>query len=140
MFTDDVFIQSVNKSKWHIFGTCVSDLLFYTCSYLKSENKIGNLSLQNIYEDIIDREKTNGMPSDICDSLKKNFEKKLPLFNENYFNGIPFKDSGYALYHWAPIAEDLKKLDKEVVLNSMAYKWNAVVSDFKKLSRDAKNF
>ena len=52
-FTDDVFIQSVNKSKWHIFGTCVSDLLFYTCSYLKSENKIGNLSLQNIYEDII---------------------------------------------------------------------------------------
>ena len=140
MFTDDVFIQSVNKSKWHIFGTCVSDLLFYTCSYLKSQNKIGNLSLQNIYEDIIDREKTNGMPSDICDSLKKNFEKKLPLFNENYFNGIPFKDSGYALYHWAPIAEDLKKLDKEVVLNSMAYKWNAVVSDFKKLSRDAKNF
>ena len=38
MFTDDVFIQSVNKSKWHIFGTCVSDLLFYTCSYLKREN------------------------------------------------------------------------------------------------------
>ena len=64
----------------------------------------------------------------------------IPLFNENYFNDIPFKDSGYALYHWAPIAEDLKKLDKEVVLNSMAYKWNAVVSDFKKLSRDAKNF
>ena len=75
MFTDDVFIQSVNKSKWHIFGTCVSDLLFYTCSYLKSENKIGNLSLQNIYEDIIDREKTNGMPSDICDSLKKILKK-----------------------------------------------------------------
>ena len=111
MFTDDVFIQSVNKSKWYIFGTCVSDLLFYTCSYLKSENKIGNLSLQNIYEDIIDREKQNGMPSDICDSLK-NFEKKLPLFNENYFNGIPFKDSGYALSLGSYKPEDLKKLDK----------------------------
>ena len=140
MFTDDVFVQSVNKSKWHIFGACAADLLLYTFSYLKSKNKIGDLSLQNIYEDIIEKEKENGMPIDTREKLKKNFEKKITYFNDNYFNENPFEDSGQALYYWAPIAEDLKKLDKEVVLNSMAYKWNAVVSDFKKLSQDSNNF
>jgi len=48
----------------------------------------------------------------------------------------PFKDSGLALYNWSPIADDLKKLDKEIVLNSIKLKWNLVQNDFKDLTKD----
>ena len=41
-----------------------------------------------------------------------------------------------ALYHWSPIAEELKVLDKEIVLNSMQLKWNLVENEFKDLTKN----
>ena len=41
-----------------------------------------------------------------------------------------FKDSGSALYKWSPIADELKVLDKEIVLNSIKLKWNLVENEF----------
>ena len=53
-----------------------------------------------------------------------NFKKRLNTFDViNYFEQDPFKNSGQALYQWSPIADELKILDKEVVLNSIKNKW-----------------
>ena len=52
----------------------------------------------------------------------------------NYCDSDPFVHSSNALYYWAPIADELKKLDKKIVLNSMLLKWNNVQIDFKKLT------
>ena len=41
-----------------------------------------------------------------------------------------------ALYNWAPIADELKILDKEIVLNSMRLKWNLKIDEFKKLTKN----
>ena len=48
----------------------------------------------------------------------------------------PFKNSGLALYNWSPIADELKVLDKEIVLNSIMLKWNLVENDFKDLTKN----
>ena len=45
--------------------------------------------------------------------------------------------SGLALYKWSPIADNLKTLDKEIVLNSIKFKWNLVKSDFEKLTNNS---
>ena len=45
------------------------------------------------------------------------FEKRFREVNwENYYQNDPFKISGLALYKWSPIADELKILDKEIVL------------------------
>ena len=44
--------------------------------------------------------------------------------------------SSQALYNWAPVADELKKLDKQIVLNSMILKWNNIQKDFKKLANN----
>ena len=43
---------------------------------------------------------------------------------------LPFNDSSLALYEWSPIAEELKELDKKIVLNSMILKWDNVKKIF----------
>ena len=63
--------------------------------------------------------------------LKENDCKEIYLEN-------PFKESCLALYNWAPIADELKTLDKEIVLNSMRLKWNLKIDEFKKLTRNLK--
>ena len=34
MFSDDIFLDSVNKAKWRIYAEAVSDLTLYATSYL----------------------------------------------------------------------------------------------------------
>ncbi len=50
---------------------------------------------------------------------------------ESYFKDLPFNPSALSLYKWAPIAEDLKELDRKIVLNSVILKWDVVKKEFK---------
>ena len=63
-----------------------------------------------------------------------NFRKQLNSFNiKEYCSDKPFSNSCNALFHWAPIADELKELDKEIVINSIKNKWMLVVADFEKI-------
>jgi hypothetical protein len=59
--------------------------------------------------------------------LKKGF--KSINWNE-YWNNIPFNQSALSLYEWAPIAEELKTLDRKIVLNSVILKWDIIKKEF----------
>ena len=52
---------------------------------------------------------------------------------KTYYNSWPFNESALALYEWAPIADELKTLDRKIVLNSMILKWDNIKEEFKKL-------
>ena len=63
---------------------------------------------------------------------KKNFNERLEKINwETHFNDLPFNPSALSLYKWAPIAEELKTLDRKIVLNSVILKWDIVKKEFK---------
>ena len=49
------------------------------------------------------------------------------------YKSWPFNESALALYDWAPIAEELKTLDRKIVLNSMILKWDNIKDEFAKL-------
>ena len=72
------------------------------------------------------------MPLDIIEEAKKNFNERLQNINwNNYCNDIPFNPSALSLYKWAPIADELKELDRKIVLNSVILKWDIVKKEFK---------
>ena len=65
---------------------------------------------------------------------KKTFNERLQNINwETYYKDLPFNPSALSLYKWAPIAEELKTLDRKIVLNSMILKWDNVEKEFKEL-------
>ena len=49
---------------------------------------------------------------------------------QKYYLNLPFNESALALYEWSPIAEELKSLDRKIVLNSMILKWDNVKKEF----------
>ena len=74
------------------------------------------------------------MPLDIIDEAKKTFDERLQNINfEIYYKDLPFNPSALSLYKWAPIAEELKSLDRKIVLNSMILKWDIIKDEFKNL-------
>ena len=64
------------------------------------------------------------------------FQKPKNINWHKYYQNNPFKESGLALYKWSPIADELKVLDKEIVLNSIKLKWNLVENEFKDLTKN----
>jgi len=134
MFTDDVFVDSVNKAKWNIFSEAVTDLTFYSVSFLNIKYNIDSLDPNKMYNTILENEIITGLPKDMCEKYKSKFKEKLNSFNiKEYSNNNPFANSCNALFHWAPIADELKELDKEIVINSIKNKWMLVVADLEKI-------
>ena len=131
-FDNDVFMKSVNEAKWNIYAVSLQDLTFYTFSYLKTNLNFKDLNKpKEIFHNILDDESTNNMPSVIIDKTKKKFDERFQSINWNeYWNNIPFNQSALSLYEWAPIAEELKTLDRKIVLNSVILKWDIIKKEF----------
>mgnify|MGYP001203345862 len=55
---------------------------------------------------------------------------------DKYFTNEPFKNSSETLYRFAPIADELKVQDRDIVLNSMILKWKHVTDDLRKNSKN----
>ena len=137
MVEDEVFSKSINIAKWNIYMVAIADCTFYVFSYLLAEKNLKENDCKEIYLNIIEKEKANGLSEEIYLKAKKEFLNR----NENidfhkYYLDNPFKESCMALYNWAPIADELKILDKEIVLNSMRLKWNLKIDEFKKLTKN----
>ena len=139
MVEDEVFSKSINIAKWNIYMVAIADCTFYTFSYLISEKNLKENDCKEIYLDIIEKEKANGLTNDVYLKAKKEFLNRYENIDfQKYFLNNPFKESCMALYNWAPIADELKILDKEIVLNSMRLKWNLKMDEFKNLTKNLK--
>ena len=134
-FDNDEFMASVNLAKWNIYSIALQDLTFYSLSYLKVfYNYQETESAEKIYEEILNEESINGMPKEIVLRGKEKFKNRLQKLDWNiYHKSWPFNESALALYEWAPIAEELKILDRKIVLNSMILKWDNIKDEFIKL-------
>ena len=137
MVEDEVFSKSINIAKWNIYMVAIADCAFYTFSYLISEKNLKENDCKEIYLDIIEKEKANGLSEEIHLKAKQEFLNRSEKIDfQKYYLDNPFKESCTALYNWAPIADELKILDKEIVLNSMRLKWNLKIDEFKKLTKN----
>ena len=136
-FDNEELMSSINKAKWNIYSIALQDLTFYTLSYLNVYYNYNETSkASEIYEEIINNEITNGMPEEVVLKGQEKFKERLQKINwKEYYKSWPFNESALALYEWAPIAEELKTLDRKIVLNSMILKWENIQEEFIKLIR-----
>jgi len=132
-FENDVFMSSVNLAKWNIYAVALQDLTFFAFSYLKKNFQYNGVEkAKEIFLKILDDEISNKMPLDIIENAKKSFDERLKNINwDLYYDDLPFNPSALSLYKWAPIAEDLKTLDRKIVLNSVILKWDIVKKEFR---------
>ena len=128
MFEDEIFLGSINKAKWNIYSVALQDFCLYSISYLKDIlQKHDTEKAKEIFYEILSEEEKNQMPLDVLEKAKKDFDKRLETIDwEKHHKNLPFNNSAIALYEWSPIADELKTLDRKIVLNSMILKWDNI--------------
>ena len=137
MFEDEVFLKSINLAKWNIYMAALTDCTFYVFSYLIDKKNLKQNDALEIFIEIIENEKKNGLENELFENTKLEFNQSLKEIDwKKYHQDNPFKNSGMSLLKWSPIAENLKVFDKEIVLNSIKLKWNLVENDFKNLTKN----
>ena len=139
MVQDEEFSKSINLAKWNIYMVALADCTFFTFSFLITEKNLQKKNFKEIFIEIIDNEKNNGLSEEIYIKAKEEFNKRAEIVDfKKYYLEEPFKESGLALFNWSPIADELKELDKKIVLNSIKLKWNLVTEEFKRLTTNLK--
>ena len=137
MFEDKKFSDSINIAKWNIYMSALTDCTFFVFSYLIDQKNLKQNDAEIIFKSILKKEKENGLDEKLFEKTKNEFNQKITKINwHNYHQDQPFQNSGKALYDWSPIADELKILDKEIVINSIKLKWNLVEIEFKELTKN----
>ena len=137
-FNDEQFLASVNMAKIEIYLAALEDFALYTTSYMSADRGIFIKGyMEDIFTNIISNDQDLKLPEDKKLRAVEHFKSRLNTMNiDNYFTNEPFKNSSETLYRFAPIADELKAQDKDIVLNSMILKWKHVTDDLKKNSKN----
>jgi hypothetical protein len=128
MFEDDVFIGSVNIAKMHVYAACVSDMTIYAVSKAtdgsplvdEQRNAMARQCREAAIEDNADH-----APDGAEAKWRAAFDARLKEIHwaNMAAGGDAFTASPKALLHWAPIADELKRYDGEIVRNSVTFAW-----------------
>ena len=140
LIKDPIFISSMKTARNHIFFACLSDLTLHVLNAIHTRNKQQNFQNLDPLALLFFTQTLAKAPKEVFESLKreeviKEFEINLSKYNWNVTDDFheSFSASRSALLKWAPIVEEFKILDEEIVSNSIHFKWLRVCQEFKKL-------
>ena len=131
LFKDEVFGQSLETAKWHVYLACLSDLLVYAGGLLAARAEdIADVPelMQSLATGILDKDADTLRVLDGFDDTRTSILARLRAteWRDVEDGEEPFNGSQQALVHWAPVAPQLKEFDTEIVINSMRFKWKGV--------------
>jgi len=131
------FEKSVNIARWNIYLVAVQDLLLFTLSYIYNKQDRNIITNANsFFKKILEGQQPFGLEVELKNKSIKEFDERIKKVNWHMsYKQRPFEKSCEALFSWAPIADQLKDLDKEIVINSMDVQWQNIMIDFVKLLR-----
>lgn len=138
VFEDEPFMESVNIAKLEIFAECLSDSTVYVLAKATEGKPLTVTQYAAAATDCFDA----GLAANArvigdnprADAWRKALADRLPGVNwaNAAASGDVFTHGPKALVRWAPIADELKKRDVEIVTNAMKFGWIAIRADFEK--------
>ncbi|MDD3518277.1 MAG: esterase [Chromatiales bacterium] len=137
LFDDDPFVVSINVAKWHVWLACLSDLAVYAGGMLARHPpghyvETGRL-MQEVVARILDE---TGVPDEADAEFPAHAERVRARIADCDWTRVTddeqaFSESPQAVVRWAPIVDELKQLDEEIVMNSVRFRWQEVRRDLR---------
>jgi hypothetical protein len=132
LFTDDVFVRSINIAKWRLWLACLGDVSVFAGGLLtRSANgnaEIAARIISGVVEGILE---VKGLPTDAGSEYFADAQRLRSRIASCDWTTVgdddsAFSDSPDALLRYAPIIDELKELDAPIVRNSVRFRWQDV--------------
>ena len=129
LFKNPDILISINMAKWHVWLACVSDLCVFIGQLMHQSGRVNPVEIESLMSSMLDRilQQTEipaeagediGSAIEKVDQRIKNCDWSLERDDDRIF-----RESPTALYHWSPIADELKERDEIIVRNSVRFRW-----------------
>ncbi|MCP5151820.1 MAG: esterase [Ectothiorhodospiraceae bacterium] len=132
LFTDDVFVRSINVAKWHVWLDCLADLAVYAGGLIARRGGADPASAGVLVRDVVDAIlQAVARPDDADDTFEVHAAEVRRRLEAVDWSAVPDDETAFAaspgaLVRWAPIVDELKQLDEEIVRNSVRFRWQEV--------------
>lgn len=136
LFDDDDFVVSINIAKWQIWLDCLGDVACFAGGVLVragyQPEQVGAL-LQELVGRILD---DTGVPHDCGDEFSAHAQRVRERMATCDWTQMtddegPFSASPDSLVTWAPVVQEFKDLDAEIVQNSVRFRWQEIRRDLR---------
>lgn len=140
MFENDAFVVSIDIAKLHVYAACLSDLALYAAVHGLPETGVEPeqrraVALRCFAQGLADNaEGAARVEAFSAAETQAAFERRLAFWNwDSGPRGAEiFSESPAGLVRWAPIAPELKRHDREIVENSIKFKWREIRRNFER--------
>ncbi len=138
VFEDDAFLPSINHAKWRTYGACLSDLAVFAAAISGAENRLDTGEIarlaQYCFTTAVDQTFDDADAAKVRDATLASFEDRITrvhwanaAIKENAFSVSPEE-----LIESAPIADELKAEDRDIVMNSIRFRWRDIREQLRK--------
>ena len=143
LFENANFLTSLRIARWHIYGAAVCDLTLFSAAQLYvhagfSAEKARDFAT-SILEDILPNYRQDDIDKsqfvEMCARGKQ--RASMADWDSIAIGPAAFQSSSDAVFRWAPIADELKCDDEEIVRNSIHLRWIGVRRDLKEVFQHA---
>lgn len=138
LFRDEPFLDSMKIARWHIFGASVCDVAVFIAAQLVRAGHApatGEAAASRIIESILSKvEQDDISPKEFRAMIQRGNARAATANWADLMEGpAVFQSSADALMRWAPIADELKNQDDEIVRNSIHMKWIGIRREIKEI-------
>lgn len=137
-FQNDDFVRAVNNAKWLIWLACLSDLSVYAGGLLAQRSRGGSREVGALIEGLMGAILDDtGVPPDADAEFLPQAQRVRARLAACDWSTVTdddalFSASPNALVRWAPVVENLKALDEEIVKNSVRFRWQEIRRDLRR--------
>ena len=138
IFKDEFFAPSLNKAKWELYFACLSDLTVYAISNIVTKSNLADEEISNkakfIFDECVARTLDDNCPPVIMTQAKNSFmnRSQITIWANAAIGENAFSLSPETLASSSPVTEQFQELDREIVLNSVRFRWNNIREEFQK--------
>jgi len=143
LFQNEDFLTSLRIARWHVYGAAICDLGLFAIAQLKCNGGLNDKAAQELAIEMLDGILLNYDQDDIDPkdfaAMGDTGKQRAAFANWDVIADGPaaFQSSSDAVFRWAPIADELKDNDEEIVRNSIHLRWIGVRRDLKELIKPA---
>lgn len=139
LFSNDEFVKAVDAAKWQMWLACLSDLSVYAGGLLARRSRADPPRIAAVMRATFEAAvSASGVAHDPARVEQVRARLALCDWKAVPDDATPFSESPRVLIECAPIVEELKQLDEEIVRNSVRFRWQQVRRELRRaLDADA---
>jgi hypothetical protein len=127
LFADDEFVRAIDIAKWQMWFACLSDLSVYAGGLIMRRSNAPPAKVTYLVQATVAAILGASEGGRDTERAQKLFARiALADWRTVTDDATPFSESPRTLVECAPIIEELKQLDEEIVRNSVRFRWQEV--------------